>query len=264
MNEDRRSIREIEADLERHRLALNGNLTALRDRITPGGLAQEAIGLLKRPASEAAAGPVGALAGVLRANPIAALIAGSGLMWAINRATSRNPEKGGAAGDLSVGTAVSAAAALANVVAALEPEDIRAVAAEVDRITRAGAAKVREIDESLRQSAGDFAGSLREGARAARETASDKAKDAKDAVKKAKTRLDDGVESLADGAAASRESANRAGRRARKRAGDAYDEVAGMVERNPLAVGAGAAATGALIAALLGAGTGRGKGKRSG
>lgn len=259
MNDERQSIAEIEAELERRRQAINANLSALKDRMTPGGLARDAMDLLNLPSPEAAAGLAGSLAGTIRANPIAALIAGSGLMWLISRPSRRRAVNGAPvkSAPSSLGTAVSAAAALANVVSALEPEEIRAVAAEVERITRAGAAKVREFDESLRQSAGDLAETLREGSRAAKETASEKAR-------VAKAKIDGGVDSLKEGAAAASESALRTARRAKQKTDDALGDVAGLVERHPLAAGAGAVATGALIAVLLGAGADRGKNQRSG
>lgn len=266
MSDERQSIAEIEAELERQRQALNANLSALKDRMTPGGLARDAMGLLNLPSPEAATGMAGSLAGTIRANPVAALIAGSGLMWLVSRPSRRRAVKGAPVKSRpsSLGTAVSAAAALANVVSALEPEEVRAVAAEVDRITRAGAAKVREFDESLRQSAGDLAETLREGSRAAKETASEKARVAKDAAAVAKAKIDGGVDSLKEGAAAASESALRTARRAKKKTDDALGDVAGLVERHPLAAGAGAVATGALIALLLGGGSDRGKGQRSG
>lgn len=263
MTEDRRSVAEIEAELERQRLALNANLAALKDRITPGGIAQDAMGLLNIPASEAVTGAIGSLASTIRGNPVASLIGGAGLAWLIARPSSRRRSKGAPAEtatpalSLPVGTMISAATAIANVVAALDPDDIRAVTAEVDRIARAGAAKLREIDETLR-----------EGSRQAHETVAEKAKVATEAAAAARAKLASGLEGLSEEAAAAviaaRESAGRTKRKVKRKANDAYGEVAGLVESHPLAAGAGAAATGALIAALLGAGSGGGKGKRSG
>lgn len=247
MSEDRRSIDEIEAELERQRLALNANLAALKDRMTPGGIAQEAIGLLNIPTATAAAGVIGSLGGAIRSSPASALLAGAGLLWLVARPTGPGKTKAAVAGRSSLGAAMSAAAALANVVAALEPEEIRAAAAEVDRISRAGAAKLREIDDALRKGAGDMAESLRDGSRQVGEAAAE-----------AKAKFESGVGGLSEDAsaavAAARESALRTKQKAKRLAGDAQEEVAAFVERHPLAAGAGAAATGVLIAALLGAG----------
>lgn len=260
MSDKRPSIAEIETELERQRLALNANLTALRDRITPGGIAREAAGLLNTPVP--ATGVIGPLTNTMRANPLAALAAGTGLVWLLSRSQRTQ------GGPSALGTAVSAAAALANVVAALEPEEIRAATAEVDRLARASAAKVREIDESLRQTAADVAGSIREGSGQLKDAATEKARAARDAAAQGKARLQAQVDGLAEGAAAAasatRETARRTRQKAKRTADDTYGEVARLVEQNPLAVGAGAAATGALIAALLGASSGRAKGKRQG
>lgn len=265
MVEDRRSIEEIEAELARQRLALNANLAAVKERMTPGGIAREAVGLLNIP-TPAAAGVIGSLGSTVRANPLGALLAGAGLVWLVARPSSRGKAKGVGAGASasSLGTAVSAAAALANVVAALEPDEIRAVTAEVDRLYRAGAAKVREIDETLHKTAGDLAGTLREGSRQASEIAAEKASRAREAAAEAKARIESGVEGLSEGAAAAAaaagKGARRTGRKAKELADDAHSELAAFVERYPLASGAGAAATGVLIAALLGAARGKDSG----
>lgn len=271
MSDDERSIAEIEADLERDRQALQANLAALKDRLSPGGIAREALGVFDTATPGAAAlGALGSVGGAIRSNPIASLIAGAGLVWLIAR-PSGGGQKLRAAGPVkssALGQTVAAAAAMANVVAAMEPEDIRAVAAEVDRIYRAGAARLREIDESVRKRAGEIAETVSDKSQEVRDIAAEKARVAGDVAAEVKSRLEHGVEGLSQDAAAAliaaRVRAYKARRKASRKAVAAHDDVARLVERHPVAMGGAAAAAGALLAVALGAAkSGRG-GKREG
>ncbi|MGL4281417.1 MAG: DUF3618 domain-containing protein, partial [Albidovulum sp.] len=205
MSDDQRSIAEIEADLERERQALQANLAELKERLTPGGIAREAVGLLDgaKPGT-AALGVLGSVGGAIRSNPIASLIAGAGLVWLAAKpsAGGRPARAAGPAKSSALGQTVAAAAAMANVVAAMEPEEIRAVAAEVDRIYRAGAARLREIDESVRKRAGEIAETVSDTSQQARDLAAEKARVASDVAADVKSRLEHGVEGLSQDAAA--------------------------------------------------------------
>jgi hypothetical protein len=272
MSDDQCSIAEIEADLERERQALQANLAALKDRLSPGGIAREALGLFDTSKPGAAAlGALGAVGGAIRSNPLASLIAGAGLVWLIARPSGgggRQARSSGPAKASALGQTVAAAAAMANVVAAMEPEEIRAVAAEVDRIYRAGAARLRKIDESVRRHAGEIAETVSEKSQQARETAAEKARVAGDVAAEVKSRLEHGVEGLSQDAAAAiiaaRVRAYKARRKASRKAGAAHDDVAKLVDRHPVAMGGAAAAAGALLAVALGASKGGGRGKQNG
>lgn len=271
MPDDQRSIAEIEADLERERQALQANLAALRDRLSPGGIAREALGLFdaSKPGT-AALGALGAVGGAIRSNPLASLLAGAGLVWLVSRPSGggRRGRSAGPAKASALGQTVAAAAAMANVVAAMEPEEIRAVAAEVDRIYRAGAARLREIDESVRRRAGEIAETVSDKSQQAQEIAAEKARIAGEVAAEVKSRLERGLEGLSEDAAAAivaaRERAYKARRKASRKAGEAHDDVAKLVDRHPAAVGAAAAAAGALLAVALGASRGGGRGKQNG
>ncbi len=79
MSDDERSIAEIEADLERDRQALQANIAELKDRLSPGGIAREALGAFDTAKPGAVAlGALGSVGGAIRSNPIATLIVGAG------------------------------------------------------------------------------------------------------------------------------------------------------------------------------------------
>jgi Protein of unknown function (DUF3618) len=271
MSDDQRSIAEIEADLERERQALQASLAALKDRLTPGGIAREALGLFDTAKPGAAAlGALGSVGGAIRSNPIASLIAGAGLVWVAARPSGGGSKvrAAGSAKASALSQTVAAASAMANVVAAMEPEEIRAVAAEVDRIYRAGAARLREIDESVRKHAGEIAETVSDTTQQARDIAAEKARIAGDVAAEVKSRLEHGVEGLSQDATAAliaaRVRAYKARRKASRKAGEAHDDVAKLVDRHPIAMGGAAAAAGALIAVALGAARGGGGGKGNG
>ncbi|MCA0273362.1 MAG: DUF3618 domain-containing protein [Proteobacteria bacterium] len=271
MSDDERSIAEIEADLERDRQALQANIAELKDRLSPGGIAREALGAFDTAKPGAVAlGALGSVGGAIRSNPIASLIAGAGLVWlAAKPSGGGRPLRAAApAKSSALGQTVAAAAAMANVVAAMEPEEIRAVAAEVDRIYRAGAARLREIDESVRKRAGEIAETVSDKSQEVRDIAAEKARVAGDVAAEVRSRLEHGVEGLSQDAAAAliaaRVRAYKARRKASRKAVAAHDDVARLVDRHPVAMGGAAAAAGALLAVALGAAKGGGGGKREG
>lgn len=270
MSEDRPTIAEIEAELERERQALAAKLAELQDRLSPGGILHEALGLFDGPKSGAAVlEALGAVSGAIRSNPLASLAAGAGLAWLASRPSRRGrAPRTEAAQASAVGTTVAAASAMANVVAAMEPEEIRAVAAEADRIYRAGAARLREIDEALRQRAGGLAESASNTSQQAQDFAAEKARIAGEVAAEVKARLARGLEGVSEEATAAivtaRERAYEALRKTGAKVDTAHDEVANLVDRHPVAVGAAAAAAGALIAVALGAASGGGDKKRNG
>lgn len=244
MSDDTRTIEEIEADLERDRAALNDNFSALQQRLSLKGVAQEALGLF------GGAGPGKASAAALSGAPLAALAVGAGLGW-----LASGKGKGGAGSSTTAATL--AAATAAEVVSAMEPEDIRAVAKEIDQIYRAGAARLKSLHAEMRDKAEGAAGALRDGADQARGYAADKARILADVAAEAKARLESGLDGLSDEAAAAviatREQAYEARRAASRKAGEAYDEIAAMVDKAPIATGVAAFAAGALIAVALSA-----------
>lgn len=244
MSDDTRTIEEIEADLERDRAALNDNFSALQQRLSLKGVAQEALGLF------GGAGPGKASAAALSGAPLAALAVGAGLGWL---ASGKGKGKGGAGSSTTAATL--AAATAAQVVSAMEPEDIRAVAKEIDQIYRAGAARLKSLHAEMRDKAEGAAEALREGADQARGYAADKARILADVAAEAKARLESGLDGLSDEAAAAviaaREQAYQARRAASRKAGEAYDEIAAMVDKAPIATGVAAFAAGALIAVAL-------------
>lgn len=259
MPEDDRSIEEIEAELARERAALNANLALLQDRLSLPGMAKEALAFLKPSASQPARNFLDGFDRSVRSNPVAALVAGAGLVWLASAPQRRGPANGRTV--RMAGATVTAANAIATVVAAMEPEEIRAVADEVDRICRAGAARLRTLDAEMRRAARDLKDGARDAARQTRDYAAEKAQVAAGVAAEVKARLEGGLDGLSDEAAAAvvaaRQVAYEARRRASRKAGDAYDEIAAMVDRSPMAVGATALAAGALAAFALRAFAGR-------
>ena len=140
MSDDTRTIEEIEAELGRDRAALNANLSALQERLSLKGVAQEALGLF------GGAGAGKASAAALSGTPIAALAIGAGLGW-----LASGKGKGGAGSSTTAATL--AAATAAQVISAMEPEDIRAVAKEIDQIYRAGAERLQALQSGMRDKA---------------------------------------------------------------------------------------------------------------
>ncbi len=242
MSDDTRTIEEIEADLERDRAALNDNFSALQERLSLKGVAQEALGLF------GGAGQGKASSAALSGTPIAALAIGAGLGW-----LASGKGKGGSGSSTTAATL--AAATAAQVISAMEPEDIRAVAKEIDQIYRTGAARLKSLQAEMRGKAEGAAGALRDGADQARGYAADKARILADVAAEAKARLESGLDGLSDEAAAAviaaREQAYQARRAASRKAGEAYDEIAAMVDQAPIATGVAAFAAGALIAVAL-------------
>ena len=244
MSDDTRTIEEIEAELGRDRAALNANLSALQERLSLKGVAQEALGLF------GGAGQGKASSAALSGTPIAALAIGAGLGW-----LASGKGKGGAGSSTTAATL--AAATAAQVISAMEPEDIRAVAKEIDQIYRAGAERLQALQSGMRDKAEGAAGALRDGADQVRGYAAEKARILADVAAEAKARLESGLDGLSDEAAAAviaaREQAYQARRSASRKAGEAYDEIAAMVDKAPIATGVAAFAAGALIAVALSA-----------
>ena len=242
MSDDTRTIEEIEAELGRDRAALNANLSALQERLSLKGVAQEALGLF------AGAEPGRTSAAALSGAPVAALAVGAGLGW-----LASGKGRGGAGSSTTAATL--AAATAAQVISAMEPEDIRAVAKEIDQIYRTGAARLKSLQAEMRGKAEGAAGALRDGADQARGYAANKARIMADVAAEAKARLESGLEGLTDEAAAAviaaREQAYQARRSASRKAGEAYDEIAAMVDKAPISTGVAAFAAGALIAVAL-------------
>ena len=244
MSDDTRTIEEIEAELGRDRAALNANLSALQERLSLKGVAQEALGLF------AGAEPGRTSAAALSGAPVAALAVGAGLGW-----LASGKGKGGSGSSTTAATL--AAATAAQVISAMEPEDIRAVAKEIDQIYRAGAERLQALQSGMRDKAEGAAGALRDGADQVRGYAAEKARILADVAAEAKARLESGLDGLSDEAAAAviaaREQAYQARRAASRKAGEAYDEIAAMVDKAPIATGVAAFAAGALIAVALSA-----------
>ena len=242
MSDDTRTIEEIEAELERDRAALNDNFSALQERLSLKGVAQEALGLF------GGAGQGKASGAAVSGTPIIALAIGAGLGW-----LASGKGKGGAGSSTTAATL--AAATAAQVISALEPEDIRAVAKEIDQIYRAGTARLDSLKAEMRGKAEGASGAVREGADQARGYAAEKARILADVAAEAKARLESGLEGLTDDAAAAviaaREQAYEARRAASRKAGEAYDEIVAMVDKAPIATGVAAFAAGALIAVAL-------------
>ena len=145
MSDDTRTIEEIEAELGRDRAALNANLSALQERLSLKGVAQEALGLF------AGAEPGRTSAAALSGAPVAALAVGAGLGW-----LASGKGRGGAGSSTTAATL--AAATAAQVISAMEPEDIRAVAKEIDQIYRAGAERLQALQSGVRDKAEGAAG----------------------------------------------------------------------------------------------------------
>ena len=242
MSDDTRTIEEIEAELGRDRAALNANLSALQERLSLKGVAQEALGLF------GGAGQGKASSAALSGTPIAALAIGAGLGW-----LASGKGRGGAGSSTTAATL--AAATAAQVISAMEPEDIRAVAKEIDQIYRAGAERLQALQSGMRDKAEGAAGALRDGADQVRGYAAEKARILADVAAEAKARLESGLDGLSDEAAAAviaaREQAYQARRSASRKAGEAYDEIAAMVDKAPISTGVAAFAAGALIAVAL-------------
>lgn len=261
---DYRTIAEIEADLARERAALNDNLSALQEKLSVKGVAKEALSFLNLSTSQPVRNALESLDGSVRSNPLAALLAGGALVWLASAPANR---RGRATGEAlrpvvaPISAATAAAAAVASVVAAMEPQEIRAVADEMDKIYRAGAARLKALDADIRRKAQDVKDSVKSTSRQTRDYAAEKAQVVADVAAEVKARLEGGLEGLSEEAAkaviVAREKAYLAKRKASKTAGDAYGEVAAMVDRSPMTVGAAALAAGALAAVALRAFGGR-------
>lgn len=258
MHEDHRSIEEIEADLERERLALQANLAALRQKMSVRGVAEEAMGLIG-PAAKGVGSSVEATA---RSYPLATLATGAGLVWLLfgrggrhRRATVARASSGFGA---NVAATASAAATVATAVAALNPDDLREMAGEVDRIYRAGAERLKALDADLRRRATAAGAELRDKAEQVGDLAAGKARVVADIAAEVKEHLERGLGALPEEAEAFFDAARDRAQKATQQAGAAgaavYDDLALLVARHPLAAGAGAALLGALLAVALEAG----------
>lgn len=262
MSEDHRTIEEIEAELERERLALQANLAALQEKMSLKGMTQEAMGLVSPATASTARSLASSFDSTVRAHPVAALLAGGGLVWlAFGRGGRKQRPAAAPRSNLgsNVATTVSAAATIASAVAAMDPDDVRAIADEIDKIYRAGAAKLRSLDAEIRRKAAAVGEGLRDSSEKAGDFATEKARIVADVAAEVKARLGEGLEGLTEEAAAAvmaaRERAYMARRQASETASAAYAEIASVVDKHPLAAGAGALALGALLAVALGTGS---------
>lgn len=262
MSEDHRTIEEIEAELERERLALQANLAALQEKMSLKGMTREAMGLFSPATASTARSLASSFDSTVRAHPFAALLAGGGLVWLALGRGGRKQRPVAQRSNLgsTVATTVSAAATIASAVAAMDPDDVRAIADEIDRIYRAGAAKLRALDAEIRSKAAAVGEGLRDSSEKAGDFAAEKARIVADVAAEVKARLGDGLEGLTEEAAAAvmaaRERAYMARRQASETASAAYAEIASVVNKHPLAAGAGAVALGALLAVALGSRSG--------
>ncbi len=256
MSEERRTIDEIEAKLERERLALQANLTALQEKMSLKGMAQEARGILSPATASAAKSVAASFDDTVRSHPVATLLAGAGLVWlALGKSGQKRPSQPAVKQSgigANVASSVGAAATIASAVAAMDPGDIRAVANEIDKIYRAGAKKLRELDAEVRRKAHEAREGLRDKSEKAGDFATEKAKIVADVAAQVKERLGAGLDDLSEEAVsavvAARERAYVAKRQASAKASAAYAEIAAVVDRHPVAIGIAAFAIGALAA----------------
>lgn len=232
MQDDTSTTRSIEAGLEKDRAQLADSMENLRARLSPSGMADEALGYLK--------GQVGPLTRAadhtIRANPIAALMVGVGAVWLIlgSRARTQTPD-----GEVLAGTKYEALGRWEDEggnPAPLPEPDLNWVA-ETDTVYAAAREALGKLDKDQRDKVLAPAEAERR-----RQSILDGVK--RDGNKALRRGLDSLSTAAQDRIAQARETAYLAGCSAAR-------QTAHMIEERPLTAGGIAFAIGATLGALL-------------
>jgi hypothetical protein len=89
MNDDHRSVDEIERDIERKRANIGAGIAELQDRLSPEAIVTDAKSVLQQNFAEIS----DPIAGAARSNPLAVALIGVGLVWLFTSANQTSATK---------------------------------------------------------------------------------------------------------------------------------------------------------------------------
>jgi ElaB/YqjD/DUF883 family membrane-anchored ribosome-binding protein len=222
---------EIATLLDRERSALEGSIEDLRDRLSLDALLDDVLVYAKANAAPYAR----ALDGAVRANPVAAVMAGVGLAWLVlGRKSGQPPAAKPLAG--SKFEALARWEDEGGPVAPL-PEPDQAWVAETDRLRQLASAALDQIDAAARQ-----------GLRPAANLAQERARVLADLAQTTRSAMLQGLESLEHDA---QDRIYAARQRAYAAQAAVTRRGANLLEQQPLVAGAIAMAIGAVVGSVL-------------